>query len=308
MQQEKRTSREIIEMGTELKFAHYRNRFCMFRTYYAIAVGIIKPENFILRVVEVPDPPSRKLEEALIGGDIQVANLYLPNFLRRKIEGAPIVGLCSEWKSTLKGNGIFVRTTGPVRKPQDLVGKLIATHQGAHAIHGYLLRRVYGVDGATLRWESHPQEKLLEILQRGEVDAVCLIDQFFFRGERAKGVRCLYTDGEAWKKLTGFDQMIKHMIAVREDLLNKEPSIKGELLKLFRASFAYSEAHLDEIGDAFVARYGGDKEALLASARYPKIDFTFTQEEQKIADAELKLLVEIGEIPDQAPLASLFAA
>ena len=62
----------------------------------------------------------------------------------------------------MKGNGVFVRSDGPVQTPQDLEGRLIATHQGAHAIHRYLLRRVYGVDDNTLRWESHRQEKLLE--------------------------------------------------------------------------------------------------------------------------------------------------
>ena len=50
----------------------------------------------------------------------------------------------------------------------------------------------------------------------------------------------------------------------------------------------------------------GDKEALLASARYPKIEFTFTEAEQKLTVAEMEMLVEVGEIPRLAPLASLF--
>jgi ABC-type nitrate/sulfonate/bicarbonate transport system substrate-binding protein len=290
----------------ELTFAHYRNRFCMFRTYYALSIGKVKPDGFDMKVIELPDPPSHEQEEALIRGDVQVANIYLPNFLRCKLQGAPIIGLSTEWKSTMKGNGLFVRSDGPVQKPQDLAGRLIATHQGAHAIHRYLLRRVYGVDDSTLRWESHPQEELLDVLRSAKVDAVVLLDHFFFRGEVTKGVRCLYTDGEAWRKLHGFDQMIKHMIAAREDLLQRYPGIKDQLLGAFRRSFAYSEAHLEEIGAEFVGRYGGDREALLASARYPKIEFTFTEAEQKLAIAEMEMLVEVGEIPRLAPLASLF--
>jgi ABC-type nitrate/sulfonate/bicarbonate transport system substrate-binding protein len=291
----------------ELTFAHYRNRFCMFRTYYALSVGKVKPDGFDMKVIELPDPPSHEQEEALIRGDVQVANVYLPNFLRRKLEGAPIIGLSTEWKSTLKGNGVFVRVDGPVKKPQDLAGRLIATHQGAHAIHRYLLRHVYGVNDNTLRWESHPQEKLLDVLRSGRADAIVLLDHFFFGGERAEGVRLLYTDGAAWKKLHGFDQMIKHMIAAREDFLRQHPGIKEKLLNAFRRSFAYSEAHLEEIGEAFVACYGGDKEALLASARYPKIEFTFTEAEQKLAAAEIEMLVEVGWLSRSAPLASLFA-
>jgi len=279
----------------------------MFRTYYALATGRVKPDGVNMRVIELPDPPSKEQEEALIRGEVQAANLYLPNFLRRKLQGAPIIGLATEWKSTMKGNGVFVRADGPITTAKGLEGRLIATHQGLHAIHQYLLRHVYGVEDKNIRWESHPQEKLLDVLQSGKADAVVLLDHFFFRGEVAEGVRCLYTDGEAWKKLHGFDEMIKHMVAARDDLLQRYPGIKDTLLRAFRASFAYSEGHLDEISDAFIARYGGDKEALLASARYPRIEFTFTEKEQRIAEAEMDLLVEVGQIPRKAPIATLFA-
>jgi len=291
----------------KLTFAHYRNRFCMFRTYYALGAGKVKADGIDMEVIELPDPPSKDQEEALIRGDVQAANLYLLNFLRRKLDGAPIVGLATEWKSTLKGNGVFVTANGPVKTPKDLEGRLIATHQGLHAIHKYLLRHAYGVDDGNLRWEAHPQEELLSVLQRGEADAVVLLDQFFFRGEVAPGVRCLYTDGQAWQKLTGFDEMIKHMVGAREDLLRDHPGIKDVLLKAFRASFTYSETHLEEIADVFLSRYPSDREALMASARYPRIEFTFTEKEEKLAQAEMQLFHDVGQIARTAPIASLFA-
>src|SRR5713226_2151217 len=292
----------------DLTFAHYRNRFCMYRTYYALAKGLVKPDGFTLSVVELPDPPSHEQEEALIRGDVQVANLYLPNFLRRKLQGAPIVGIATEWKSTMKGNGLFVRADGAINHPKDLEGRLIATHQGAHAIHRYLLKHRYGVDEKTLRWESYPQEELLAVLKRGKVDAVVLLDQFFFRGEQDKAARCLYTDGEVWKELFGFSEMIKHMVAMREPLLKEQPELRNKLLKIFRDSFQYSEGHLEEIASAFIKQYGGDREALLASARYPRIEFTFTETERRIAETEMEMLVEVGELPRKVPITSLFAA
>ncbi len=290
-----------------LTFAHYRNRFCMFRTYYALAKGFVKPDGFTISVIELPDPPSHAQEEALIHGDVEVANIYLPNFLRRKLQGAPIIGIATEWKSTNKGNGIFVSLGGPVKTPEDLAGRLIATHQGAHAIHRYLLRHRYDVDDNTLRWESHPQEELLSVLKSGKVDAVVLLDQFFFHGEQDREARLLYTDGDVWKALHGFSEMIKHMVAMREPFLKEHPELKDKLLRAFRSSFAYSEEHLEEIADAFIGRYGGDREALLASARYPKIEFTFTETEQKLAQAEMDMLFEMGYVPRKAPISSLFA-
>jgi ABC-type nitrate/sulfonate/bicarbonate transport system substrate-binding protein len=97
------------------------------------------------------------------------------------------------------------------------------------------------------------------------------------------------------------------MISAREDLLRDHPCIKDKLLQAFRASFAWSEEHLAQIADQFVRHYPGDKAALMASARYPRVEFTMTEQEQKLADAEMDMMVEVGWIPHKAPLASLFA-
>lgn len=291
----------------DITFAHYRNRFCMFRTYYALAIGAVKIDGVNLKVIEMPDPPSRDQEEALIRGDVQVANLYLPNFIQRKLQGAPIVGLCTEWKSTMKGNGMFVRKDSPVQTAQNLEGRVLASHQGPHAFHRYLLRHQFGVDDGKLNWVGHRQEQLLNVLKDGKVDAAVLLDQFFFRGEEDKEVRCLYTDGEVWQALRGFPEMIKHMVAVREDLLHDNPGVKDALLQGFRASIAWSDQHMADCADAFLKKYPGDRDALLASARYPKIEFTMTEQEQRLADAEMDMMVEVGWIPRKAPVAELFA-
>ncbi len=291
----------------DLKFAHYRNRFCMFRTYYALAKGLVKPDGFTLSVTELPDPPSHELEEALIRGDIDVANLYLANFLNQMIKGASMVGISTEWKSTAKGNGIFVMADGPVKTPQDLSGRLIASHHKTpHVTHRFLLKHCYGVDETSLRWISFPQEELLDVLKQGKADAIVLIDQFFSMGEADKSVQCLYTDGDGWTKLHGFSEFIKHMVAVREPLLKEHPELRQKLLNAFRASLAYSEDHINEIADEFLKRYPGNKEAALASARYPRIEFTFTETERKIAEAEMDMLVEMGELPHKISIPSVF--
>ncbi len=292
----------------ELTLAHYRNRFCMYRTYFALGEGLVKPEGFDLKVIEVPDPPSHAQEEALISGEVEFANLYLPNFLKRRIQGAPIVGLSTEWKSTSKGNGIFVLKDGPVQNPQDLTGRRIASHQSdPHAMHCYLLRNYYKVDDSTLNWESHPQQELLDLLKQGKVDAVVLIDQFFFRGENDPDVRCLYTDGDAWSGLHGLPEIIKHMLATREALLEAHPEFSTQILEACRKSFAYSEDHLAEIADRFIAKYGGDKEAVIASAAYPNIVFTFTDTERKEAEATMDMLIDTGRLDGRIDMSQAFA-
>ena len=291
----------------KLRLAHYRNRFSMFRIYYALGAGLIKAHDIRLTVVEVPDPPSRELEESLIRGDVDLANIYLPNFLERRLDGAPIVGLCTEWKSTGKGNGLFVRR-GEIREPREIAGRKIATHQGRHAIHQYLLKNAYGVDPSGLKWQGSPQETLLGLLRRGDADAVVLLDHFFTHGEQADDAACLYTDGDAWRVLTGFDEMIKHIVAARESLIKENSTLLPALLDALRRSFAYSERNMDEVADVFLKRYGGDRDALLTSARYPRMEFTFTENERQLAQRQMDMFVEVGRLPRSAPIESFFAA
>jgi ABC-type nitrate/sulfonate/bicarbonate transport system substrate-binding protein len=289
-----------------LKLAHYRNRFSMFRTYYALREGLVKADGVELAIVEVPDPPSRELEEVLIRGDVDIANVYLPNFLERALAGAPIIGLCTEWKSTGKGNGLFVLRNG-IRAPADLEGRRLATHQGRHAIHEYLLRRVYGIDPSTLKWAASPQETLIGMLRRGEADAVVLLDHFFHHGEQANDLACLYTDGSAWKALTGFDEMIKHMVAAGGSLIRQNPGLRPVLLAAFRDSFAYSERNMEEVAEVFIRTYGGDHQALLISASYPRMEFTFTEAERRLAQRQMDMFVEVGRLSRTAPIESFFA-
>ncbi len=288
-----------------LRLAHYRNRFSMFRTYYALGAGLVKADGVDFTVIEVPDPPSRELEDVLIRGEVDLSNIYLPNFLERRLDGAPIIGLCTEWKSTGKGNGLFVRR-GELRHPRELEGRVVATHQGRHAIHQYLLKEAYAVDPGTLKWLASPQETLLDVLRRRGADAVVLLDHFFHHGEQAADVACLYTDGDAWNELTGFDEMIKHMVAANETLILKNPALRGVLLAAFRESFAYSERNMDEVADVFMRSYGGDRAALLTSARYPRMEFTFTDKEQALAQRQMAMFVEVGRLPRLAPIEGFF--
>jgi ABC-type nitrate/sulfonate/bicarbonate transport system substrate-binding protein len=288
-----------------LRLAHYRNRFSMFRTYYALRAGLVKTDGLEFTIVEVPDPPSRELEEVLIRGEVDISNVYLPNFLERRLDGAPIIGLCTEWKSTGKGNGMFVRRNG-IRNPADLEGRRVTTHQGRHAIHQYLLKKAYAVDSSTLKWTASPQETLIGVLRRGDADAVVLLDQFFHHGEQAEDLACLYTDGDAWKELTGFDEMIKHTVAANDTLIRQNPGLRGALLEAFRASFAYSERNMDEVAEVFIKSYRGDREALLISARYPRMEFTFTDNERRLAQRQMEMFVEVGRLPRNAPIESFF--
>jgi hypothetical protein len=95
-------------------------------------------------------------------------------------------------------------------------------------------------------------------------------------------------------------------VAASETLIRQNPSLPGALLEALRASFAYSERNLEEVADVFIASYGGDRDALLTSARYPRMEFTFTETERGLAQRMMEMFVEVGRLPRVEPIESFF--
>ena len=147
---------------------------------------------------------------------------------------------------------MFVRKDSPVKSRKISSAAYLAPIKDRTLFTVTCCATNMGVDDSKLNWVRIVRSFCWPALKEGKVDAAVLLDQFFFRGEEDNEIRCLYTDGEVWQALHGFPEMIKHMVAVREDLLRDNPGIKDALLKGFRASFAWSEQHLPEIADVFV--------------------------------------------------------
>jgi hypothetical protein len=100
--------------------------------------------------------------------------------------------------------------------------------------------------------------------------------------------------------------MIKHIVAARESLMRQNPALRDVLLAAFHESFAYSERNMDEVADVFMRTYGGDREALLISASYPRMEFTFTEAERGLARRQMEMFVEVGRLPRHEPIKNFF--
>ena len=288
----------------DLTFAHYRNRFCMSRTYYAFGRGKdCKADGINMKVIELPDPPSKEQEEALIRGDVQAANLYLAELPSAQTAGRADHRSGDGMEVDDKGNGVrLVCADGPIKTPKDLEGRLIATHQGLHAIHQYLLRRVYwrrrtrSQSGNLTR-----KEKLLDTLMSGKSRRCRYCSTiFFFRGEVAAGVTAVFIrTARLGRSFTGLDELIKHIRSrAREDLIaaasghqathcSKHFALRSPTVKTI---WKRSPRPLSRVTAVIRKRS-------LASARYPKVEFHFYGKGAKLAEAEMDLLVAVGQIP-----------
>jgi ABC-type nitrate/sulfonate/bicarbonate transport system substrate-binding protein len=98
------------------------------------------------------------------------------------------------------------------------------------------------------------------------------------------------------------------MVAAGGSLIRQNPALPPVLLAAFRDSFAYSERNMEEVAEVFIRTYGGDHQALLISARYPRMEFTFTEAERRLAQRQMDMFVEVGRLSHTAPIESFFVS
>jgi hypothetical protein len=65
---------------------------------------------------------------------------------------------------------------------------------------------------------------------------------------------------------------------------------------------------MEEVADVFIRTYGGDRQALLISASYPRMEFTFTDAERRLAQRQMDMFVEVGRLSRTAPVESFFVS
>jgi 4,5-dihydroxyphthalate decarboxylase len=179
-------------------------------------------------------------------------------------------------------SSLYVRKDGPIKKITDLKGRRVGLPEWAQTAAVYsrgLLQHEYGIDLASIKWvqagvnqpgriekvdlelpkgveiDRRPDKSLNGMLLSGEVDAVLAArpPAAFVRGDpnvRRFFDNYLQIEAEYYKKTGIFP--IMHAVAVRRDVLNRNPWVARSLYN------AFVEAHhrsLDRAFDGTVSLY-----------------------------------------------------
>ena len=71
---------------------------------------------------------------------------------------------------------------------------------------------------------------------------------------------------------------------------------------------AYGLERVADVQDFVRPAASGDREALLISAGYPRMEFTFTDTECRLAQRQMEMFVEVGRLRRNAPIESFFVS
>lgn len=195
---------------------------------------------------------SRAFAPMVREGRYEVSEMAIATFLMAKEARKPLVLLPVVLAARFQEAALLCRVDGPVRGPEDLVGKRIGVRAYSQTTGLWLRGRLleaYGVAPESIRWvtfeDAHVAEyrdppfveraptgsDLLGMLKAGELDAAI----FGNDTPSDPGLRPVFPDvaaaGEAFRAAHGFVP-VNHLLVAREDVARDKPGLVAELIRL----------------------------------------------------------------------------
>jgi 4,5-dihydroxyphthalate decarboxylase len=222
--------------------------------------GTIQSDRLRLEFVEF-DPLPKAFRHMVRGGDLDVSEMALTTHLLAHHFRKPLVALPVPLWRRLHHSNLVCAANAPIAGPAELQGRRVGVRAYSQTtgvwIRGILASH-YGVDLNKITWvtmeDAHVAEyqdppqvvrntspkALRDLLLSGELAAIM--------GEREvdpADIRPVIpnadAEAEAWWKRTGIFP-VNHVVSVRGELLQQNPWLAGELMRMFEAARVQSGA------------------------------------------------------------------
>ena len=210
---------------------------------------------------ETVNPITRAFRRMVRTGDFDLCEIALTTLAQSRAFEKDLTALPVVVMRGFHHAALVCPVNSPLRGPEDLAGKRIGVRAFSQTtgvwLRGILLDS-YGVDHRTITWvteeDAHVQEyrdpanveriqpgqNLKAMLMSGEIDAAIALT-----GLDARLIRTVIPNADAtaaeWYRETGA-YPVNHVVCVKTELLQRNPSLGPELMRLFReAKSAASE-------------------------------------------------------------------
>lgn len=201
-----------------------------------------------------------------------VSEMAISTFLQAKAYKKELVLLPIVVAARFQQSAFLCRTDGPIRKPEDLVGRRVGVRAYSQTT-GMWLRGIladeHGVRPEQVRWvtfeDAHvaeypdppwaeraaPGQELVSMLRKGEFDAIIVGNDV----PEDPAFKTVFPDLNAsaemfWQKHRFIP--VNHMVTVRRDLALSRPDILREFVRMFRESKSRAPAALSNGRDPLV--------------------------------------------------------
>ena len=203
--------------------------------------------------------------------EFDVAEVSLSSYLMAKNRGAPLTAVPVFPRRLFSQSQIYVNIRAHIESPKDLITKRVGLSSFQTTLSVLAkgdLQREYGVPWLKVEWVLSKEEnvpflpregvslqrvpegkKIGRMLEEGEIDALIMPHppKSIMRG--SKEVRRLFADARKEERKyfqkNGF-YPIMHVLAVKEELMEKEPWLAGSLMALFDEAKRITAEYYDD--------------------------------------------------------------
>lgn len=238
--------------------------------------GSVQPTGFDLRVLHVGQSEEgrhgrNRHERMLQESEFDVCELSLSSYLMAREQKLPFTAIPVFPRRLFSQSQIWINPASGIREPKDLIGKRVGLNTFQTTLSVLAkgdLQDEYGVPWRSIEWvvskpeavafEPEPGTKIRMVpkgnnigrmLQEGEIDAIFRPHPPHQVLEGASDIRRLFTDSKAeearYVRKNGF-YPIMHLVAFRDDVLDRHPDAAPALLEAFEKADRISELYYDD--------------------------------------------------------------
>ena len=245
--------------------------------------GTIKADGIDLEILALPsEERHRRFSRGL---EFDVCELQMGVFLGWMGRGAPFTAIpVFPHRKFCHGNVLVHRSSG-IEKPEDFAGKTIGMRAHFNPVSLWMrgiLQDQFGLPLRSLKLRTNQQEqvpgwqppdwmkierlpqglKIEDVLARGEIDA-CMLPEISPKHLRMPGVRRLWPNFREVEKqyyLRTKIFPIRHVVVVKNEILEKHPWVAQSLVKAFTEAKEMGIKHVSDTRRSFLAWYGAELE------------------------------------------------
>lgn len=238
--------------------------------------GSVQPTGFDLRILHVGQSEDGRYgrhrhERMLHDSEFDVCELSLSSYLMARERQLPFTAIPVFPRRLFSQSQIWINPASGIREPKDLIGKRVGLNTFQTTLSVLAkgdLQEEYGVPWRSIEWvvsreEAVPFEpepgvvirmvpegdNIGRMLQAGEIDAIFRPHPPHQVLEGASDIRRLFADPKAeearYFRKNGF-YPIMHVIAFRNDVLDRHPDAAPALLAAFEQADRITERYYDD--------------------------------------------------------------
>jgi len=246
----------------------------------------------------IPLPSAERHSRFVRNFEFDVCELQVAQFLGLKSRGAPITAIPVFPHRRFNHSCVMVRMDSDIMRPEDLRGRRVGVHGHFNPIALWIrgmLQHEFGLPPSDVQWVADGQDdipgwsppawlnierapagrKMPDLIKNGEIDAQILSDSGADATAINKVVRRLwpnYREIEAdYYRRTGIFP-IRHLIVVKNEVLQRDPEVALRLVRLFEAAKQRAYRYWSDHRRSSLAWFGAEQEeerALLGSDPWP---------------------------------------